>query len=78
MTRARPTLGERHNHDSPDANPRRETQSRLTRGQPCAGDIVMTRSRPTSVGDTVTARPRPTSDRRGSHGSPKANPGRET
>ena len=44
-TRPRPTLGGRCSHDSPAANPGRETQSRLARGQPWVGDLVTTLSR---------------------------------
>jgi hypothetical protein len=35
---------------SPEASPRRDTQSRLARGQPRAGGTVTTRPRPTSIG----------------------------
>jgi hypothetical protein len=90
MTRLRPTSGGRCSHDSPEANPGRETQSRLVRGQPRVGEAVMNRSRPTSDGrrihgspeanpewEMVTTCPRPISGGRCSHASPKANPGRE-
>ena len=50
---------------SPEANLRREIQSRVVQGQPRAGD-------------TVTTRPRPNTGERGSHDSPDANPGRKT
>jgi hypothetical protein len=40
--RARPHLGRRRSHDSPEAIPEPETQSRLAQGQPRAGDTVMT------------------------------------
>jgi hypothetical protein len=58
-------LGGRRSHGSPEANLGRETQSRLARGQPRAGDVV-------------TTRPMLTSGGRHSHGSSEANPGRET
>jgi hypothetical protein len=57
-THPRPSLGGRRSHDSPEANPRWETQSRLTRGQP-------------RVGDAITTSPRPTLDERHSHDSPE-------
>jgi hypothetical protein len=56
MTRMRPTSDGRHSHDSPEANPGQETQSRLirdqtsderhnhgSRGQPWTGDAVTAR-----------------------------------
>jgi hypothetical protein len=63
-TRSRPTLGGRRGHDSPEASPGQEMQSRLARGQLQMGDAVMTRRRPTRAGD--------------GHDSLKTNPGRET
>jgi hypothetical protein len=48
MTRPRPTLSGRRSHDSSEANPGHETQSRLTRGQPRAGNAFPTRLRPVS------------------------------
>jgi hypothetical protein len=45
-------------HDSPEANPGRETQSRLAQDEPRTGDAVTTRSKPTA---------------RRSHDSPEAN-----
>jgi hypothetical protein len=91
-TRPWPTPSERYNHDSPEANPARETQSQLARGQPRAGYTVTARPRPNPgqetqsclargqprAGDTVTARPRPSLGGRRSHVSPEANLGRET
>jgi hypothetical protein len=65
MTRLRPFLGETGSHDSPEANPQRETQSRLNRGQALARQSVTTRLRPPSGGTC-------------SHDSPKGNPWRET
>jgi hypothetical protein len=67
----RPTPGRIRSHDSPEANLGLETQSRPARGQPRAGDAVMTRS----AGDAVTTRPRPTPGGRHSHDSPEANLG---
>jgi hypothetical protein len=66
-------LGGRHSHDSLEANPSdsykvipgRETQSRLARGQPQAGDVITTRPRPNSGGGGI-------------HDSPEANLGWET
>jgi hypothetical protein len=63
---------------SPDAILGRETQSRLARGQPRAGDTVTARPRPLREGDAVTPHPRPTSGGRRSHASPVAILGRET
>jgi hypothetical protein len=60
LGRKRP--GGRRSHVSLMVNPGRETQSRLARGQPRAGDAV-------------TTRPRPTSGGRHSHNSSEANPG---
>jgi hypothetical protein len=70
-TRLRPTSGRRCSHHSPEANPKRETQSGLARGQPRPRDAVTTCSRSTPgriwswltrghprTGDTVTTRPR--------------------
>jgi hypothetical protein len=51
-------------HDSPEANTRRETQSRLARGRPWAGD-------------TSTTPPRPTLGGKHSHDSPEADLGHE-
>jgi hypothetical protein len=61
----RPFSGETGSHDSPEANPHREMQSGLNRGQALARQSVMTRLRPPSGGT-------------GSHDSPEGNPGRET
>jgi hypothetical protein len=49
----------------PEANPGRDTQSRLVRGQPLAGDAITPRSRPTLIG-------------RRNHASPEANLGHQT
>ena len=65
MTRLWPFSGETDSHDSPEANPQWETQSRLNRGQALAGQSVTTRLRPPSGGID-------------SHDSPKGNPERET
>jgi hypothetical protein len=92
MTRPRPSSGERRSHDSPEANPGRETQSRLARGQPRAGDAVTTRPRPTSggrrnqdsprgqtrAGDTVTTCTRLNPGGRRNHDLLEGKPGRET
>jgi hypothetical protein len=43
MTRPRPPSGERHSHNSPEATIRRESQSRLVRGQPRMGDAFVIR-----------------------------------
>jgi hypothetical protein len=64
MTSPRPSSGETGSHDSPEANPRRETQSRLTRDQALAGQLATTHRRPSSGGI-------------GSHDSPDYNPGWE-
>jgi hypothetical protein len=48
MTRPRPTPSGRPNSQLVEANPERETESRLTRGQPRAGDTVVTGPRPAS------------------------------
>jgi hypothetical protein len=91
MTRPRPTSGRTHSHDLPEANPGRETQSRLVRGQPWMGDSHdslednpeqemqsrLARGRP-RAGDSVMTRSWPTQGGRRSHDSPEANPGRET
>ena len=50
--------GGRCSHDSPEATPRQETESRLARGQSLAGDAVTICPRPTMDGDAVTARTR--------------------
>jgi hypothetical protein len=75
MTRPRPTLGWIHSHISPEANPTRETQSRLPWAgdivTACPGDAVTSRPSQPRVGDAVTARPRPTRDT----GSQEANLG---
>jgi hypothetical protein len=63
-TRPRPSPSGKGSHDSPKAIPKRDTQSRLARGQPWAGDAV-------------TTHPRPTSDGRRSHDSPESFPGQE-
>jgi hypothetical protein len=60
MTRPRPPSSERHNHDSSEAKPGRDRQSRLIRGQARAANAV-------------TTHPRPSSGSRRSHNSPKAN-----
>jgi hypothetical protein len=65
MNHLRPFSGETVSHDSPEANPQWETQSRLNRGQALARQSVTTRLRPPSGGT-------------GSHDSPEGNPGRET
>jgi hypothetical protein len=78
MTHPGAIPGGRCNHDSPKADPGQETQSRLTRGRPRAGDIVTTCPRPTSGGDTVPTRPRSTPEGRRSDDSPVVNLGRET
>jgi hypothetical protein len=50
MTRLRPALGGRSNHDSPEASSRREKLSPLARGHPRAGDAVVTHPRLTLGG----------------------------
>jgi hypothetical protein len=74
MTRSRPTPGGRHSHDSPEANHGRETQSRLIRGQPRAGDLATFARGQPRAGDTVMTRLRPTSDRRRNHIRPRPTP----
>jgi hypothetical protein len=77
-------------HDSPDANTDREMESRLTRGNPRAGDAVTTHLRPPRgetqsrlargqlhAGDVGTTRPRPPPGGRHSHDSPVDNHGWE-
>jgi hypothetical protein len=59
MTRLRTPSSGRHNHDSSEAKPGRDRQSRLIRGQAWAADAV-------------TTHPRPSSGSRRSHDSPKA------
>jgi hypothetical protein len=73
-TRLRPTTGGRHSHDSPEANPRRERQSQLARGQPRTGDAVTTHPRTTSGGRCSHDSPE-TSRSNGSH---ETNFGRKT
>jgi hypothetical protein len=58
-TRLRTPSSGRHNHDSSEAKPGRDRQSRLIRGQ-------------ARVADAVTTHPRPSSGSRRSHDSPKA------
>jgi hypothetical protein len=60
-----PETNSRHSQGSPEVNPGRETQSRLTRGESQEEDAVTTRPRPTLIG------------RRG-HDLPETNHGRET
>jgi hypothetical protein len=62
MTHPRPSPCGRRSHNSSEAIPGWETQSRLAEGQPQARDAV-------------TTHPRPTSGGRHSHDSPEAFPG---
>lgn len=76
-TRLRSTLCGRCNHDSLEANLRRETQSRLTQGQTQEGDTIMTRHESPEGEIHSHDSSRLTQGWETSHDSPMANPGQE-
>jgi hypothetical protein len=65
-----PAMGRRRSHNSPEANPGREAQSRFARGQPRAG--------PTPAERRSHGSPEANLGRGRSHDSPEVNLGRET
>jgi hypothetical protein len=70
-------LGRRHRHDSPEAMPRWDKLSRLSRVHPRAGQVDTTHSRTTPGGTRSNNSLEATPGGKGSNDSPEGNPGWE-
>jgi hypothetical protein len=73
-----PSLGGMHKHDTPEAIPGWETESRLARDHARVEEAAMTRPRPSLAGHTAMTRPRASPGGKHNHQPPEANLRRDT